>query len=420
MSRTKYLIIGSSHAGLSAAEAIRLYDQDGALTMISAEKAYPYSPTILPYVVSGKVHEDRIFLRDQVWFDKRNIRFLNGATVTGVHAEKKSVSLESGREMSYEKLLIATGAEPELPPVAGLKECPHYKLRTVDDAINIRGALKKGGSAIVLGGGLIGMHAAENMARAGLKVTVVEMLRQVLPGYFDPQAAGLIQKVFTENGVKILTGNPATNVTSAHGACAVSLRNGLDLSAHVLLVAAGVRPRISFLAGSPVGTDAGILVDERMRTSAQDIWAAGDVAQAGSFLGPEKILNGIVPDAVEQGRIAGMDMAGDPSLKPYSGGIAMNTYSFFGNRSFSVGLSLAEASEEDLEVDTIYSPAGLKYQKLVFREDRLIGASAINAALDPGVICQTIRRKVQMGEMKRGFAASPLEYGRLFMSRLWR
>ncbi|MDA8307679.1 MAG: NAD(P)/FAD-dependent oxidoreductase [Deltaproteobacteria bacterium] len=420
MSRTKYLIIGSSHAGLSAAESIRLYDRDGTVTMISAEKAWPYSPTILPYVVSGKVHEDRIFLRDQAWFDKRNIRFINGSRVTGINRGEKSVTVESGGEISYEKLLLATGAAPDLPPIPGLMDCPYYTLRTVEDALRIRASMQKGRSAVVLGAGLIGMHAAENMARAGLKVTVVEMLPQVLPGYFDLQAAGLIRKVFTENGVNILTGNPVTSVTSARGACTVSLQNGLDLTADILLAATGVRPRISFLEGSSVRTDAGVLVDERMRTNVQDIWAAGDVARAASFLGAEKILNGIVPDAVEQGRIAGMDMAADPSLKPYAGGIAMNTYCFFGNRSFSVGSSLSEESEDGREVDRLYSPAALKYHKLVFRDGRLIGAAAINAAFDPGIVCRMIRGRVELGERKRGFAASPLEYGRLFMSRLWR
>lgn len=161
-------------------------------------------------------------------------------------------------------------------------------------------------------------------------------------------------------------------------------------------------------------------MNERMRTNVDNIWAAGDVAQARSFLGPEKILNGILPDAVEQGRIAGMDMAGDPALKAYAGGMPMNTYSFFGNRAFSVGSSLIDESEGGVDVDRLYSPAGLKYQKLVFKEDRLIGASAINAALDPGVVCRMIQEKVELGEAKRMFAGSPLESGRTIMSRLWR
>jgi phenylglyoxylate dehydrogenase epsilon subunit len=420
MSQTKYLIVGSSHAGLAAVEAIRMYDQQGPVTMISAEKAYPYSPTILPYVVSSETDEKRISLRGKTWFDKQRVRFLNNSTVTGINPAKRSITLQSGESLAYERLLLATGAAPDIPPIPGLRECPHYKLRTIDDAVKLRKATKKSSSAIVLGGGLIGMHAAENMAKAGLKVTVVEMLQQILPGYFDQQAAGLIQKVFTENGVKILTGSPVTHVTSANGACAVSLENGLDLSAHILLVATGVRPRMSFLSGSDVKTDAGVLVDEKMRTDVENIWAAGDVAQAISFLGPGKVLNGTLPDAVEQGRIAGMDMAGDLFLQPYPGGIPRNTYSFFGNRSFSVGSSLHVKSDNGFDVDTIHSSAGMKYQKLVFQGGRLIGASAINSTLDPGIVYQMILKSVELGEMRRKFAGFPLESGRLLMTRLWR
>lgn len=420
MSQTKYLIVGSSHAGLSAVEAIRLHDQEGPITLVSAEKVYPYSPTILPYVVSGDIRRERVFLRDQAYFDKQKIRFLNGSTVTAIQPGKKSVTLDSGKKITYEKLLLATGAAPAMPPIPGLKECPTYTLRTLEDAVEIQKAMKIGGSAIVLGGGLIGMHTAENMAKAGLKVTVVEMLPQILPGYFDSQAAGLIQKVFSENGVKILTGSPVTHVTSANGACAVSLENGLDISAHLLVVATGVRPRMSFLEGSSVKVDAGVLVDDRMRTSVEDIWAAGDVAQARSFLGSEKILNGTLPDAVDQGWIAGMDMAGDPYCKPYPGGIPMNTYSFFGNHAFSVGDRLPEGSGDEFEVDRIFSPAGLRYQKLIFRDGRLCGASAINVPLDPGIMRQMISRRVELGEMKGQFAGSPRESGRLLMSRLWR
>ena len=418
MSQTKYLIAGASHAGLSALQAIRLYDSEGSVTMVSAEKAYPYSPTILPYVVSGKVRQENVFLRDQSWFDKLGARFLSGSAVTGVNPKRKSVVLENGRKISYEKLLLATGAAPEVPPIPGLKDCPHFVLRTIDDALEIRKAMHKSTSAIVLGAGLIGMHAAENLAKAGLQVTLVAR-RTLVRRYFDNPAAAYILEVFTRNGVRILTGSPITHVASANGACGVSLENGLDLCAHLLVVATGVRPRVSFLEGSNVKVDEGILVDERMRTGTQDLWAAGDAAQAKSFHGPEKVLNGILPDAVEQGRTAGMDMAGDPSLRPWAGGLPMNTYSFFGNHAFSIGAK-PEESEDELEVHRLHSPVSGSYQEFVFNKDKLIRAWGINTALDPGIVCRMIRSKVDLGEAKAMFAAAPLRSGRVLMSRLWR
>ncbi|MGC8493770.1 MAG: NADH-dependent phenylglyoxylate dehydrogenase subunit epsilon [Syntrophobacteraceae bacterium] len=418
MSQTKYLIVGASHAGLSALHAIRLYDREGSATMISAEKAYPYSPTILPYVVSGKVRQEDVCLRDQTYFDRLGTRFLNGSAVTAINPKKKSVVLDNGKKISYEKLLIATGAAPDVPPIAGLQECPHFVLRTIDDALEIRKAMHNAASAIVLGAGLIGVHAAENLAKAGLQVTLVAR-RTLLRRYFDHQAAAYIQDVFTQNGIRILTGSPITHVASSNGACGVSLENGLDLCAHILVVAMGVRPRTSFLEGANVKIDRGILVDDRMRTGTPDLWAAGDVAQAKGFHGADKILNGILPDAVEQGKIAGMDMAGDPSLSPWRGGIPMNTYSFFGNHAFSIG-AIPDLAEEELEVHRLSSPVSGSFQEFVFKNDRLIRASGINTTLDPGILCRMIRNKVDLGQLKAKFAGAPLESGRVLMSGLWR
>jgi len=423
MSQTKYLIIGSSHAGLSAMNAIRLQDKEGALTMITREKVLPYSPTILPYVVSGKTPQDGVFLRDDAYFEENHATFMKGREVTAIDTGANRVTLDSGEEITYEKLLIATGASPSVPPIQGLSDTSFHVLRTLEDAVSIRKAMKENLSAIILGAGLIGMHAAENLSEAGMEVTVLEMLPQVLPGYFDAEASGMIQKVFSDNGVRILTGNAVTHVTSSNNnkkVCVVSLENGLDLSAHLLVVATGVRANIAFLADSGVEADDGIVVGDTMRTSVDNVWAAGDVAKAGSFFGPEKILNGILPDAVEQGWIAGMDMVDDPALKPYGGGLSMNTYSFFGNRAFSVGMSGPVGDDEGFEVDVMVSSSSRRYQKLVFRDDHLVGASAINMDLDPGVLCRMIRDQIELGETRERFSCEPRDVGRSLMSAFWR
>jgi len=420
MAHCKYLIIGSSHAGLSAMHAIRLHDGNSSITMVSGEECLPYSPTILPYVVSGETGQDRIFLRDEDFFKEFNINFVNGTKAVEIDPASNKVVLDMGEHINYEKLLLATGAAPELPHIKGLKKISCHVLRTLEDALGIRAAVRNAQSAIILGAGLIGMHAAESLAKAGLDVTVVEMLPQVLPGYFDDQASGLIQGVFIDNGVRVLTGSRVTHVTFSNRACALSLENGLDLSAHLLLVATGAKPRMDYLTGSGVETDAGILVNDRMQTSVSNIWAAGDVAQAKGFFGTEKILNGILPDAVEQGRIAGMDMSGDPDLAPYQGGISMNTYSFFGHRAISVGMSSPPSSTDEYQVDHSFSPSSIRYQKLVFKNDNLVGFSAINSMLDPGVILQIIRRQIDLADIKATFASAPLNTGRLLMSKLWR
>jgi len=419
MYHSKYLIVGSSHAGLSAIESIRIQDVGGSITLLNQEDSLPYSPTILPYVVSGKVDAGNFYLMEQNDLDAYGITFRRGSKVVKVDPLSHTVGLQSGQSLEYEKLLLATGADPAIPPIPGLKNAPFHVLRTIEHANQLRQAAQTATSAVILGAGLIGMHAAESLAKAGLRVSVVEALPYVLPGYFDAQAAGLIQKIFSEQGINILTGSAVTRIASSNGACALSLESGLDLSADLLVVATGVRPRVSYISSSKIQVDQGILVNDTMRTSANDIWAAGDVAQAKSFFDPTKVVQGTLPTAVEQGRTAGLDMVGDPTLKPYPGGIPMNTYKFFGHRSFSIGLAGDGETRKDLEVDLTFLPSSQQYQKLIYEGNKLIGISCINSLLDPGIMYQLIKRQVDLTEIKKGFSSAPREMGRLLMSRIW-
>ncbi len=312
--QTKYLIIGGSHAGLNAADEIRTHDQQSPLTMISMENYLPYSPTILPYIVSGKSEEQNIYLRDQRFFQENRITYLSGKKAVGIDPGAAKVTLSDGGEIGYEKLLIATGAEPTIPPVPGLRDASYHVLRTMDDARKLKEALENAKSAVIMGAGLVGLHAAESFSEKGLKVAVVELFPQVLPGYFDTEASELIQRVFVEKGVTFYLNNPAEKVESVAGKSRVTLKQGQELEGDILLVSTGVKTRTDFLEGSGLEIDQGIIVDNFMRSSIENIWAAGDVAQADSFFGTEKVLNAILPDAFEQGKIAGMSMAEGTSV----------------------------------------------------------------------------------------------------------
>jgi phenylglyoxylate dehydrogenase epsilon subunit len=417
MHHTKYLIIGSSHAGLSALDAIRLQDKEGSLTLVTQESCLPYSPTILPYVLSGQAKPDKVFLRDEQSLDGLSVVFKPGAKVVAVDGRSRQVTLQSGEKIEYEKLLLGTGAAPKLPPVQGLEAVPHRVLRTLEDALVLRLKIQKGGTAVVMGAGLIGLHAAENLARGGMKVVVVEALSQVLPGYFDEEASQMIYRAFSDKGVKILLKEKVTRVKGSEGRMTLNLASGQDLSAELLVAATGVQPRVECLKGSAVEVDQGILVDEKMRTSVSGIWAAGDVAQARGFFHSARTLNGTLPNAVEQGRIAGMDMVEDPALKAYPGAIGMNTYRFFGHRAFSAGMV---KEGEGCEVEKKSAPDSFRYEKLVFKDDRLVGASGINSDLDPGIMAQLIRRKAYLGDVKARFCASPVDVSRVMMTNMWR
>lgn len=420
MEQSKYLIAGSSHAALEAVKAIRMLDRECSVTLVTRDKRLPYSPTVLPYVVSGQSIPEKVQLRDEAYFEKHSVTFIRGKALTKVDPEHNSVTLESGEELGYEKLLLATGAYPAMPPVKGLDGVPYHVLRTMEDAIELRDALGSAESAVVLGGGLIGMHAAESLIKAGLEVTIVEMQAQILPAYFDARAAKLIERTFTDNGVDMRIGNTVQAAAQRNGGIAVTLDSGAEIEADLLLVCTGVSPAISYLQGSGIETDKGILVNDTMVTSVENIWAAGDVAQARDFYGGEKTISGILPAAVEQGRIAGMAMIDDPAIKPYPGGVPLNTYSFFGNQAVSVGASDETKLAGHVEVSLDFNEENMFFQKILLRDNKLVGISGINASFDPGIMWQLILLGTDLTKVKSDFIRSPMETGRDVMSRIWR
>ena len=420
ISNTRYLIIGSSHAGIAALEAIRLLDENGSITMVTREDSLPYSPTILPYVISGEMAPEVIHLRDQSYFDQLSINFRSGSAVTCINLDEKWVELESGEKINYEKLLLATGADAAIPAFPGIESVPYQVVRTLEDALKIRDSIQTAKSAIVIGAGLIAMHTAENLAQSGLQATLIVRRQVSLFAYFDGAAARMIEHIFSDHGVTLATGSGVSEISAANGGCQVTLESGKVISADLLLLAAGVRPRISYLDGSNIEVDRGILVNEKMQTSVQDVWAAGDVAQAPGFFDTGKTINATLPNASVQGRIAGMDMVKDPALKPYLGSSGLNTFNFFGHHGFSLGLATVTESTDDIEVNTVYLPSSQCYQKLVFKNNRLVGVSAINAQLDPGILRELIQRQVDLAEVKERFTSAPLDTGRLLMTKLWR
>jgi len=413
---THYLIAGASHAALAALQAIRMQDAEGSITMITPDDALPYSPTVLPYVVSGRSHPSRVALKDGAWLEQNKVNFIRAAALTAVDASAKRATLSSGAEIGFQKLLLATGAAPILPPIPGLKEVRFHVLRSLDDAIGLNQALPQTKQAVVLGAGLVGMHAAENLAKASAQVTVVEMQPRVLAGYFDAEAASIIEAAFAAKGVKLMLGAKVCRCGTAGDAIQITAEGAgkeTTLDADLLLVATGVAPVTGYLAGSGVAVDRGVLVDDAMRTSADAIWAAGDVAQAKGFYDGAKILNGILPSAVEQGRIAGMAMAGDAAIKPWPGGVPLNTYTFFGQQAVSVG------SQDAGQV--VRKEADAKhYLKIVMQDNRLTGIFGINAPFDPGVMWELILRRIDLSSVREAFIAEPQKTARAIMSRTWR
>jgi len=404
LEKKKHVIIGCGTAALAALKQMRKKNAEDDIKLVTMEPHLPYSPTSLPYLISGKIKESEISMVMEDFFDRMKAVWIRGKRVERLDAEKREILYDSHERESYDSLLIATGSEPLFPSIPGLNNEQVLQLRTLDHARELMARMKGSQTAIILGAGLIGMHVAECLAEHGIRVQVVEMLPHILPAYFDRDASGMIQRVLEKHGVTFFTGRRATEVAWKKRSVEVLLENGERLRADLLLVATGVKPRTSFLNGSGIKINDGILVDSEMRTSLQHIFAAGDVASAKSFLTGEHGLNPILPNAAEQGKIAGSNMIGEK--KEYEGWLPMNTFNFFGHRAVSVGKS---APAEGDEVVLQEGDGAQAYKKIICRDDRLLGATFLGTDVDAGVFQYLIRKRVEIGSYKERLIEAPRE-----------
>jgi nitrite reductase (NADH) large subunit len=306
----KIIIIGNGPAAVAAAESVRQRDSACEIVMVSKENEPFYSPCPLAEYIEGSVPRDRLFLRERNYYDSRQITTLFGRRVSGVDAMARQVRFEGGETAGYDRLLIATGAAAVMPRVPGLRSAKGvFTLKTLADADGILARAMGSRRAVVIGSGFIGLEAAQALARLGLRVTVVEALDQVLPRMLDGELADRVRRRLLDHGVNVLLGSPAEGVVEGSDGVAAVSAGGREIPCELVVCAAGVRADLSLLSGSGVAAERGVLVDDRMRTSQPDIYAAGDVIELNGEFFPNW------PNAVATGRIAGCNMtAGDRRL----------------------------------------------------------------------------------------------------------
>jgi len=392
----KYLIIGCGSAGLAALEKIRSLTSEDEVRLVTKENCLPYSPTCLPYLLAGRIKETDMWIGDKEYFQSLKASWLKGKNVIKVLPEEKKVVYDDGTFDRYDALLVASGSEPVKPPIDGLEQSGAMSFHTLGDCYKLRSALAHRKGVTILGAGLVGMELALALCEVGCRVKVVEKEARVLPLYFHERAAAYITDIFLDHGVRIFTNKEVVGVRGRGEKIEVSCTDGDVFATDLLLTCVGVRPRTSFLADSGVRINVGVVVDRRMKTNIEGIYAAGDVAEAPDFFFGQPGINAIIPNAVVQGGIAGANMVGEE--EEFKGWISMNVFNFFSNMACSIGLCLAE--EEDKQILEKEGRQEKSVKRLVFENDKLIGAMFVNEEVDPGVIHYLIENRIELKDHK--------------------
>lgn len=428
-----YVVLGAGPSGVVAAETLRKADPNGSITLIGGENEPPYSRMAIPYVLTGKVQEAGTYLRKAPdHYAARGIEVRTNARATSLMPDNKRIDFADGSHLKYDRLLVATGARPVRPPIPGLDLKGVHHCWTLEDARNIIKLAEPGTHVVLMGAGFIGCIVLEALAARGVQLTVVEMGDRMVPRMMNPTAGTMIRRWCETKGIRVLTGTKIKSLqnvaaeksrgifgflkrkepTDSRDTLDVELDTGEMLAAHLVVVSAGVKPNVEFLENSGIKLDRGIMVDRYMRTSVNDIYAAGDVAQGYDFSTKAHDVHAIQPTASEHGRIAAMNMAGHNIQ--YNGSLQMNVLDTVGLISSSFGLWAGVDGGDSIEV---VDNDNYKYLSLQFEDDVLVGGTAIGLTQHVGVLRGLIQTGTKLGPWKAKLKADPHRLMEAYIAR---
>ncbi len=363
----RFVVVGGGVAGITA--ALELGNRRPGQVAVYSDETYPYyyRPQLTEFLAGG-ITLERLLRRDLAWYKGRGIDVYLGRSVTRVEPEAKTITLVDGTRVEYDKLLLATGSVPFVPPLTGIDKSGVFTWRTLADTLEFEQAASFCGKAIVLGGGLLGLEAARGLLGFCGDVTVLEFFPRLLPRQLDVEAAAVLQRFVESLGLRVVVGAQTEEVLGEHTVTGLRLKDGREFPAGLVLVAVGVRSQTRLAQEAGLTVDRGIVVDEYMATSAPDIYAAGDAAVFKGYSWA------IAPIAQAQGRIAALNMAGEATA--YDVVVPSTTLKVVGIDVSSVGMVNPETADP-IEIRAPEAGAN-SYKKIVLHGGRIVGSIVIN------------------------------------------
>lgn len=380
----KYVIIGASIAGVAAVEGIRSVDREGSITMLSDERYPAYGRPLISYYLRGETTEEKMKYRPDSFYEENKVDLRLLEEAIAIDPVKREVRTKKG-SYPYDKLLVATGSSPFVPPMKGLEQVKErFSFMTKDDAFSLERALSKEKRVLVVGAGLIGLKCVEGIFDRVGSVTVVDLANRVLPSVLDEEGAALVKDFLAEKGVKFYL-NDSVSEFSANTAL---LKSGERVEFDLLVLAVGVRPNVSLVKEAGGQIDRGIVTDDTLRTSLPDVYAAGDCATSVDSLDGKRKVLAILPNAYYQGRTAGKNMAGEEAHLIDC--IPENAVGFFGLHVLTAGAYEGESYTERGENS---------YKRLFVKDGVLKGFILIGEVERAGIYTAMVREKTPVSEV---------------------
>lgn len=397
---THHVILGAGPAGVIAAETIRKHAPNDRITLVGDEAEPPYSRMAIPYLLIGNIDERGTYLRkNDQHFEQLCVEQVH-ARAESIDSKAKTIQLDNGQALKFDKLLIATGSRPVRPPIPGMDSPQVHPCWTLEDARAIMALAKPGARVVQMGAGFIGCIIMEALAARGVTLSVVEMGDRMVPRMMGPVAGNMIRDWCEAKGVQVFTSAKVEAIVSVDAGVKVRLSTGQALDADLVISATGVKPNIDFLKDSGVTCLQGVLTDEHLQTNVPDIYAAGDCAEAFDKVSGTTIVSAIQPNAAEQARVAALNMVGQTAT--LKGVTQINVLDTLGLISTSFGNWQGVPGGDQVSLT-----AQGRHLSLQFKDDVLVGCNSVGWTDHVGVMRGLVEGQVHLGEWKEKLKNDP-------------
>lgn len=396
----RVLIVGNGLAGTIASKTLRELDPSLEIEIFAAESHQYYPRPNLIEFLAGNLLRSDLFAFSAEWFENQKISIHLGQPVVKLHPDAKEVEFRGGKKTSYDNLLLANGAYSWMPPINSVEKKGVFTLRTLDDALGILAWIEENSDVIIVGGGLLGLEIARAVRSRGANVQIVEFFPRLLPRQLDTQGASVLQSQIEDMGIKVRLGVVTEEVLGQERVKGLKLKNGEELKTQTAIVAAGVRPNIGLASEAGLKTDKGIIVDDHLRTSSPNIFAAGDSIQH------DGRIYGIIPASFNQARTAAFNIAGQE--KAYTGTVPSNTLKVVGLDLTAIGQVTPEEGSFE-EYRKIVEEKGI-YKKIVVQDGKLKGAIWMGTKENVNEINRLILQQVDIEKWKESLIEDDFDF----------
>ena len=378
----QYVIIGNGVAAVSCIEGLRSADKEGKITVISEENHPDYCRPLISYYLENKTDTERINYRGADFYEKMGCDVFYGKKAVNIDTSSKTVVLDDGKKIPYTSLCVAAGSSPFVPPFEGLDTVEHkFKFMMLDDALALEKAVTKDSKVLIIGAGLIGLKCAEGLRERVASITVCDLADRVLSSILDAECGKTIQNHLEKNGIQFMLGDTAVSFEQN----SAKMKSGKTVDFDVLVLAVGVRANTSLVKDIGGEVNRGIIVNEKMETTVDSIYAAGDCTEGDDISFGQKRVLALLPNANMQGYTAGVNMAGGDSV--FDNAIPMNSIGFFGLHAMTAGTYDGEMYEEKGEG---------KIKRLFTKDGMLKGFILIGTDERAGIYTSLIREKTPL------------------------